>query len=87
MTNEDFLDEPPDSATLTDYDRAHAKVYLRLLDAAAQGADWREVVLVLFKIDPEVDPELARRVHDTHLARARWMTEHGYRQLLRSTSH
>lgn len=87
MTNEEFLDEPPDSAALTDYDRAHAKFYLRLLDAAAEGADWREVVLVLFKIDPEVDPERARRVHDTHLARARWMTEHGYRQLLRSTSH
>lgn len=87
MTNEDFLDEPPDSAALTDYDRAHAKLYLRLLDAAAEGADWREVVLVLFKIDPEVDPERARHVHDTHLARARWMTEHGYRQLLRSTSH
>lgn len=87
MTNEDFLDEPPESAALTDYDRAHAKLYLRLLDAAAEGADWREVASVLFKLDPEVDPERARRVHDTHLARARWMTEHGYRQLLRGTSH
>ena len=30
--------EPPDSAMLTDYDRAHMKLYLRLLDAASDGA-------------------------------------------------
>ena len=29
----------------------------------------------------------ARRVHDSHLARARWMTEHGYRDLLRAAMH
>ena len=87
MTDNNFLDEPPESAALTDYDRAHAKLYLRLLDAAADGADWREVVSVLFEIDPADDPERARHIHDTHLARARWMTEHGYRQLLQGTSH
>jgi hypothetical protein len=76
-----FLDQPPESATLTDYDRAHMKLYLRLLDAATDGATWQEAVSVLFGLNPELDPERARRIHDSHLARARWMTEHGYRVL------
>ncbi|WP_186398140.1 DNA -binding domain-containing protein [Stappia sp. P2PMeth1] len=83
MTHVDFLDEPPDCATLTDYDRAHMKLYLRLLDAATDGADWREAVSILFGLDPEREPERARKVHDRHLARARWMTTHGYRLLVR----
>jgi hypothetical protein len=82
MTKPDFLDEPPVSADLTNYDREHMKVYMRVLDAATDGADWREAVAVIFGIDPDADPERARRVHDSHLARARWMTEHGYRKLL-----
>ena len=81
MTQAAFLDRPPESATLTDYDRSHMKLYMRLLDAATDGAAWQEAVSVLFGIDPEQNPERARRVHDSHLARARWMTEHGYRLL------
>jgi hypothetical protein len=83
VTKIDFLDEPPESAVLTTYDREHMKLYLRLLDAATDGADWREAVHILFGLDPECDPDRARRVHDTHLARARWMTTHGYRELVR----
>ncbi|HEV7285510.1 MAG TPA: DUF2285 domain-containing protein, partial [Kaistia sp.] len=37
-----FLDAPPSSDTLTTYDREHMKLYLRLLDAEREGADWRE---------------------------------------------
>lgn len=87
MTGSNFLDSPPDSAELTSYDRAHMKEYMRVLDAATDGADWREAVSVIFGIDPAAEPERARRVHDNHLARARWMTEHGYRQLLREGRH
>jgi hypothetical protein len=83
VTKTDFLDEPPESEVLTAYDREHMKLYLRLLDAATDGADWREAVHILFGLDPECDPDRARRVHDTHLARARWMTTHGYRELVR----
>lgn len=83
MTKTDFFDEPPESAVLTTYDREHMKLYLRLLDAATDGADWREAAHILFGLDPDRDPERARRVHDTHLARARWMTTHGYRELVR----
>jgi len=81
VTQAAFLDRPPESATLTDYDRTHMKLYMRLLDAATDGAAWQEAVSVLFGIDPDKNPERARRVHDSHLARARWMTEHGYRLL------
>lgn len=83
MKEPQFLDSPPDSAELTDYDRAHMKEYMRVHDAATDGADWREAVSVIFGIDPAAEPERAKRVHDSHLARARWMTEQGYRHLLR----
>ncbi|MFG1228604.1 DNA -binding domain-containing protein [Xanthobacter wiegelii] len=83
MEDTTFLDEPPESSTLTDYDRTHMTLYLRLLDAATDGADWREVVAVLFGLDPAREPERARQVHDSHLARARWMTTDGYRLLVR----
>jgi hypothetical protein len=82
MKKTSFLDEPPESSVLTDYDREHMKLYMRVLDATADGADWREAVVVIFGVDPAAEPERARRVHDSHLARAQWMTERGYRQLL-----
>lgn len=81
MTAATFLDEAPGGDQLTDYDRRNVKLYVRLLDAEADGAEWQEAVTVLFGIDPEAEPERARRVHDTHLARAHWMTEHGYKLL------
>lgn len=83
MVSLEFLDAPPHSTELTAYDRTHMKVYMRLFDAATEGADWREAVAVIFGLDPFAEPERARRVHDSHLARARWMSEHGYRRLLR----
>lgn len=87
MTQEAFLDQPPESQEITKYDREHMKLYIRLLDAAADGADWHEAVSILFGLDTDLEPERARRVYDTHLARARWMTEHGYRKLVRERRH
>jgi hypothetical protein len=75
-------DLAPNAGTLTSYDEQHLVTYLRLLDADAEGADWREVVRIVLHIDPEQEPDRARRAWDTHLARARWMTENGYRHLL-----
>ena len=77
-----ILDQPPDEARVTDYDLAHRITYLRLLDAAAEGEDWREVARIVLGLDPNREPHRARRVHDAHLARARWMTEAGYKDLL-----
>jgi Uncharacterized conserved protein (DUF2285) len=82
-----YADEPSQSSSLTEYDRQHLALYIRLLDAADQRAEWTEVVRVLFGLDPNRDGERARRIHDSHLARARWMKEHGYRDLLRSAMH
>lgn len=80
-----LLNEPPAGKTLTAYDREHMVLYLRLLDSARDGADWREVVQILFGLDPDLDPTGCRHMHDAHLARARWMTEQGYRELARES--
>jgi type VI secretion system activator RovC-like protein len=77
-----FEDRPPDSAELTAYDERHLATYLRLLDADEEGADWKEAVKIIFGLDPDREPERARIVYDGHLARARWMTQSGYRHLL-----
>ncbi|MFG1433341.1 DUF2285 domain-containing protein [Xanthobacter sp. V2C-8] len=80
-----FLDEPPSSQALTPYDREHMVLYLRLLDSVRDGADWREAVQILFGLDPANDPARCQHIHETHLARARWMTEQGYRELVRES--
>ena len=79
-----IADIAPTQAQLTDYDRAHLTTYLRLLDAASEGAPWEEVARIVLELDPALEPDRARRAHETHLARAHWLTEHGYRALLRS---
>jgi len=81
--NPDVADVAPTDSVLTVYDEEHIITYLRMLDADAEGADWREVAKLVLHIDPQHEPERARRAFDTHLARAKWMTEQGYRHLLR----
>jgi hypothetical protein len=39
----DVADTAPSDSVLTVYDEEHVVAYLRLLDADAQGADWREL--------------------------------------------
>jgi hypothetical protein len=79
----DVDDTAPTDAALTVYDEQHIITYLRLLDADAAGAAWREVARIVLHIDPDKDHDRARQAFETHLARAKWMTEHGYRHLLR----
>ena len=79
-------DSAPNGPNLTDYDRQHLVTYLRLLDAEAEGADWEEVAKIVLHIDPAQERDRARKCWESHLARARWMTEHGYRHLLREGS-
>ena len=76
-------DTAPSAAALTSYDEQHLVTYLRLLDAEAEGADWREVAWIVLRIDPVCETDRDRQAWESHLARARWMTEHGYRHLLR----
>ena len=44
--------------------------YLRMLDANADGTDWREVSRIVLHTDAEREPDRARRAYDSHLARA-----------------
>lgn len=76
-------DEAPIAAVLTSYDEEHLITYLRLLDAAHDDtADWREVAKLVLHIDPDEHPDRACKSFESHMARARWLTEHGYRHLL-----
>jgi Uncharacterized conserved protein (DUF2285) len=79
--NPDVADTAPADPVLTRYDEEHIITYLRLLDA--DGADWREITQIVLHINPDREPARARQAFDSHLARAKWMTEHGYRHLLR----
>jgi hypothetical protein len=53
-------DEAPASDQLTIYDEQHNMTYLRLLDANAEGADWKDVAKTVLDIDPALEPDRAR---------------------------
>jgi hypothetical protein len=74
--------EAPGASTLTHYDEEHLVTYRGLLDAAADGAEWDEAALLVLGIDPIREPAWAHRVWETHLARAKWLADHGYGHLL-----
>ena len=78
-----IADEVPWSDGLTDYDHAHFSIYTRLLDAHADGAAEDEIARVVLGIDPASEPDRAQRCLASHMKRARWMSEQGYRHLLR----
>ena len=79
----DVAGTAPSDSALTVYDEEPLITYLRLLDADAQDADWRDVARIVLHLDPDHDPDRARKAFDCHLSRAKWMTEHGYKHLLR----
>jgi hypothetical protein len=83
ICNPPIADEARKSAVLTTYDREHVSVYVRLLDAEADGADWMEASVTILHIDPIREPMRAYRAWETHLSRAKWMAENGYQQLVR----
>ena len=79
----DVTDVAPNEPALTTYDEQHVVTYMRLLQAESEGADWREVARLVLHIDPEREPDRARNAYQSHLARAKWMTEEG--RLLRGS--
>jgi len=86
MTDAGLRERAPQGEPLTDYDRDHLALYLRLLDAEAAGADWQEVARVLLGVDPSVDRSRAELMHATHLARAHWLRDGAYKDLLAGRS-
>ena len=79
-----IADEAPSSRHLTSYDMANLVLYLELLDACADGAAEEEIAREILGIDPAKEPARARRAFESHLRRARWMREAGYRYLAMS---
>jgi hypothetical protein len=79
-------DIAPVGEALTEYDELHLITYLRLLDADRAGANWQEVAKIVLHIDPLAEFERAKRAWESHLARAKWMTAHGYQHLLRDAT-
>jgi hypothetical protein len=76
-------DVAPTDRNLTGHDQQHLVTYLRLLDADAEGADWQEVAKIVLHIDPEREPDRARRAWESDLARAKLLMENGFRHPLR----
>jgi hypothetical protein len=76
-------DTAPVEPFLTGYDMDHLVTYLRLLDADAERADWREAARIMLNLDVEKDPDRTKQVWQSHLARAKWITTNGYRHLVR----
>ncbi len=78
----DVDDTAPTGNTITPYDEQHHVTYLRLLDAKADGADWKEVARIVLHRDPMSDEARTRRCWESHLARAEWFSREGYKRLL-----
>ncbi|CDX21368.1 conserved hypothetical protein [Mesorhizobium plurifarium] len=74
-------DEAPNLAAVTAYDVAHLGIYAAMLVAEADGADWSDVARVTLNIDPNREPERARRAWASHLARARWLATSDFREI------
>jgi len=75
---------PVTGPALTEYDEKRMTTYMRVLDADQQGADWHDISRIVLRIDPDTEADRARLAFESHLSRARWVTEQGYRHLLRS---
>ncbi len=83
-TDTSFAESAPTDKQITEYDRAHLVAYLRLLDAAAAKAAWEDAARIVLNLDPAREPDRAWRIYESHLARARWLSEHGYRQMIQT---
>ena len=72
----------PLNATITAYDRSHLLSYARLIDAVTAGEDWRQVARLVLGLDVDSNPSAAIACFESHLARARWIANEGFQQLI-----
>lgn len=82
LLDPDVENEAPRGADITTYDEQHYVTYLRLLDASRNGADWQEVARIVLRRDPLRNEAETRRCWESHLERARWIANKGYRRIL-----
>ncbi len=78
----EFRECPPESETVTDYDRQCFRLYIILIDADSSGAEWHKTYRQAFGRGIGRDCERAQRQYLSHLERARWMTTAGFAQIL-----
>ena len=83
MRNAAIADTAPTSDRITQYDEEHFALYLQLLDASRAEATDEEMCRTALGRDPTSDAG-ALQALQSHLARARWMCEHGFKDLLKS---
>jgi len=80
---DNYSQRPPESDTVTGYDRAHFEMYIALLDAANLESSWIDAYKTAFGVGPPADRlEAAKAFYESHLQRARWMTVSGFQRLL-----
>lgn len=72
----------PTSRRITAYDEAHFAIYLRLLDAKSKAASSDEMLGIILEAAPSMNRDKAIRALASHMKRAVWMSEEGYRGLL-----
>ncbi|MFT4269633.1 MAG: DUF2285 domain-containing protein [Pantoea sp.] len=82
----DVDDLAPTGDAITPYDERHFVTYLRLLDAKAEGAEWKEVAQIVLHRDPVADELRTRRCWQSHLERAQWLSREGYKRILEQTA-
>ena len=78
----DVDEEAPTGGAITAYDERHYVTYLRLLDAKAEDADWKEVARIVLHRNPVADELRTYRCWLSHLERAQWLSREGYRKIL-----
>ena len=79
-------DLAPTGDIITPYDERHFVTYLRLLDAKAENADWKEVARIVLHRDPVAEELRTRRCWQSHLERAQCLSLEGYKRILEQAS-
>ncbi len=74
-------DVAPRGDVITDYDRAHFQVYIRLLDARSGGKSSDDMCRIILEIEPTTNPDSTLKLLESHLERADWMCRVGFRQI------
>ena len=80
-----LTERAPAVKCLTPYDEAHLVTYLRLLDANASGAADADLAQIILDDNPALSGPQARRAAASHLKRAVWITQEGYRDFLKKS--
>ena len=75
-------DIAPTGDAITAYDERHFVTYLRLLDAKAEDADWKEVARIVLHRDPVAEESRTHRCWHSHLKRAQWLSQQGFKRIL-----